>query len=222
MKKTAMIIFLFLLTATVLWAGYTNILVEPGFEIEGVEGVEDAAHWQQGYNAIRDNTIVRSGSWAMKQESVTNSYGRSFRTVPSETKVQPEEAYLFTAYSYVVDNGVDTVTDFRRAFRISWLDENLDEIYTETEFADFTKYGEWEKVTYAFASPANAQYVAWETESQYNGTDGTDIYWDDLIVSGPTRDMWPQWQSGTRRRIDERPMTIGHRRRVSEIGEVIE
>jgi len=203
-------------------ATHQNLFINPSFETEG-DDTEDAYNWQQEFNTFRSDEYSLTGNWSMKQESVTTSYSRNFRNVPQTIEVLGDVAYVVGGHYYLIDNEVDDADDFRIRFIVSWLDEEGEEIQSEAPSEDLETFEEWTYIRDAFLSPEEAKYAVIEVESQYNGDESTDIYWDDMVLSGPVdKPVWPSWMPGQRRKILNRESVFNHRRRIDTIGDIIE
>lgn len=231
MKKFIALTVLFSLLSVPAMATYvsetSNGLLNYSFEnsantesVEGHTAFENADKWQQHGDVIRNDTRVKDGRFSILQSSLIITYDRSFRNEPSTVRVFPNSTYVVGGYSYTIDNGVDNPADFRRALRISFLDENMTELQSENDFADMSTFGEWEKHQTVVTSPDSAYYIVFEVESRYEGAEETDIYWDDMFVFGNVKMAWPEWASGFRRLIDDRKSVFRHRKRIDSIGEV--
>lgn len=231
MKKFSLVVLLFFFVTSPVLAepvsgvsnGVVNYSIENSANTESVVGYtafENAFEWQQHEDVLRNDTFSKSGSFSMVQSTLTTTYDRAFRNRPKTIRVYPNSTYIVGGFSYTIDNGVDSPVDFRRALRVSFLDENLTELQSEDDFADMTVFEEWEKHQTIATSPDNAKYLVLNIESQYGGVEETEIYWDDIFVFGNVKMKWPEWASGFRRLIDDRKAVFQHRKRIDSIGEV--
>src|SRR5512143_3416263 len=72
-----------------------NLVVNPGFEMQGSGGVADAANWTEGTNHVRASDKFHNGGWAL--HSTFRGAGTDTRTT-TPIAVSPSTTYTYSGY----------------------------------------------------------------------------------------------------------------------------
>ncbi len=145
----------------------------------------NATFWEQetrfgnlNESVERSSNRALIGDYSMRQVDINTGYSREFISDPVD--VSAGAKYEFGG-SYYLEATSDEPGDYRRAVRITWLDDGGNPIHTDSSFADYQNFDEWTEVRLTEDAPSGAEQARIKIESKKDGADN-DVYWDDLFL----------------------------------------
>ena len=154
--------FLFLLSLVFSPGAVTasNLIVNPGFEDEGI-CVTTAEDWIFSSLTWRSNSQARTADWSVEfNRNLQNDYNDTWKVITPTAQVTSGDTYTFGAWGYLrdtLDFGIDH-GDYTYRVQIQWLDEDDQELGLEpAEGSAFTLLEEWEEFSLSAEAPADTE-----------------------------------------------------------------
>lgn len=161
-----------------------SLVVNDGFE-RGTDLVAET--WEQDTTSgTVDGAVERtdersvSGDYSLKQVDITSSYNREF--LSKRVSVSGGQEYEFGGSYYLVGT-TDAPSDYTYSVRIKWLNESgtiLDQ--NPYRGSDFGTFDSWTEVRLTETAPSNAATAQLRVRVKYDGSERTDVYWDEMFI----------------------------------------
>ncbi len=143
----------------------SNLVLNPGFEIQGTGGAADAANWTEGTNHARASDKFHTGGWAL--HSTFRGAGTATRTT-APIAVSPNTTYTYSGYIWRTNSVGGACLD-------------MSDITGERQLCA-TVTGSWQFLSGTWDSGSNTSVTL---RLITDGSPTGDIWFDDISLAGP-------------------------------------